>query len=279
MQARSAAAYIDDAELDEPTLADMLLETDESVVTAGASNALASRGSTAQNGAGNVARTSSGRIMTASGSRGRLGTGFARSSAASRGGTAARAASRGGTAGTRALTSYARPTTTGGRPVTSSGRFVRLGTASIMGQGTADAADSSSLLDLSQFNPRRIVQRMAHMAPLIFEALLLDAERTDLAMALACEVLRNPGRPDAWWWYAARGRCQYRLSLYREAEGSFRGSLRGLPNILASVFVARLRMRVDQPRRRPGCCDRMSRLFPIRTVSYVAAGKDTGCCW
>ena len=152
-----------------------------------------------------------------------------------------------------------RPGTT--RPVTTSGRLVRLGTASIL------AEPGGPFINVDKLDLRKYAQRPA-LARVLCDYILHHDRNPKKAVELASLATVNAGFDD-WWWKHRLGKGYYQLGLLRDAEKQFKSSIADMPTIDATLQLANVYIRLDQPASAMRVYRAGRRSFPGRRP----------CCW
>ena len=130
-----------------------------------------------------------------------------------------------------------RPGTT--RPVTTSGRLVRLGTASML------AEPGGPFINVDKLDLRKYAQRPA-LARVLCDYILHHDRNPKKAVELASFATVDAGFDD-WWWKHRLGKGYYQLGLLRDAEKQFKSSIADMPTIDATLQLANVYIRLDQP--------------------------------
>lgn len=124
------------------------------------------------------------------------------------------------------------------RPMSMAGRYVRLGTASML-------ADGSDALNIERIDVHKYAHRHAEAKTLI-DYLLYHDHNPKKALELAASCTQAVDFKD--WWYKARlGKCYYELGMFRDAESQFQSSLRNQEMISTYLELAKVYLRLDQP--------------------------------
>ena len=131
----------------------------------------------------------------------------------------------------------ARPGTT--RPVTTSGRMVRLGTASMRSE------PGGPFINVDKLDLRKYAKRPA-LAKVLCDYILYHDNNPRKAVELASLATVSAGFND-WWWKERLGKGYYRLGMFRDAEKQFKSSLAMQPTIDATLQLANVYIRLDQP--------------------------------
>ena len=213
--------WIDDLEIDEEGMADLLLDENSvsSVPRPGTSLQRPSTGSGTGPSLALRPVTRGGRPIT-----GFMRPGSARPTSSS-GSIEAAIRSQTGRAGTS-------------RPVTSAGRYLRLGTASLLGQG--DQFIVSGKMDM-----KKMAQKPA-IAKALCEYLIYVEHNPKKALELCAEGTVVSNYQD-WWWKARLGKCYFQLGLFRDAQKQFESSLKIEDMIPVHIELAKVYLRLDQP--------------------------------
>ena len=124
------------------------------------------------------------------------------------------------------------------RPVTSSGRYLRLGTASLLGQG--DQFIVSEKMDM-----KKMAQKPA-IAKALCEYLIYVEHNPKKALELCAEGTSVSNFQD-WWWKARLGKCYFQLGLFRDAQKQFESSLKIEDMIPTHIELSKVYLRLDQP--------------------------------
>lgn len=124
------------------------------------------------------------------------------------------------------------------RPVTSSGRYLRLGTASLLGQG--DQFIVSEKMDM-----KKMAQKPA-IAKALCDYLIYVEHNPKKALELCAESTVLTEYKD-WWWKSRLGKCYFQLGLFRDAQKQFESSLKIEDIIPTHIELAKVYLRLDQP--------------------------------
>jgi tetratricopeptide repeat protein 8 len=219
----TASVYVDDRDLEEEGIADIVMD-DNSLASLPRPGTSLARPMTGSN------RGAFNQGMRPVSSSGRPLTGFARPGTSSRPPTG-QASVEGAMQGSRLGTA---------RPMTSSGRFVRLGTASMLFDG------SGEFINPEKMNMKKYATRPA-LARVLCEYLIYHDHNYKKALELASEASAVCSHKD-WWWKAKIAKCFYGLGLYREAETYLRSSLRDGNFIITTLELCKVFLRLDQPK-------------------------------
>jgi tetratricopeptide repeat protein 8 len=213
-------AYIDDLEIDEEGMADMMLD-ENATATVPRPGTSIQRPLTGSSGPSLAMRP-----MTRGG---RPITGFARpgSSRPATGSNSIEAALRAQTG---------KPGTS--RPVTSSGRYLRLGTASLLAQG-------SEFINAEKLDMKRMAQKPG-VAKALCDYLIYCDHNPKKALELCAEATVLSEYND-WWWKARLGKCYFQLGLFREAEKQFKSSLKQQDMVPTHIELSKVYTKIDQP--------------------------------
>lgn len=219
-RALTLKCWIDDLEIDEEGMADLLLD-ENTVAAVPRPGTSLQRPQTSANGPSLALRpvTRGGRPIT-----GFMRPGSARPTSSS-GSIEAAIRSQTGRGGTS-------------RPVTSSGRFLRLGTASLLGQG--DQFIVSDKLDMKKMASK------PGIAKALCEYLIYVEHNPKRALELCAEATVQTEYKD-WWWKARLGKCYFQLGLFRDAQKQFESSLKIEDVIPTHIELAKVFLRLDQP--------------------------------
>ena len=220
-RALTLQAWVDDTDFEEEGMADSLLDE----------NATA----TLPRPGTSLSRPMTGTAMGTPGMRpisssGRPLSGYARPGTGS-----ARPGTQGGIEGAM---QGARPGTS--RPVTALGRLVRLGTASMVSEAGGPFIRVERL-DLKKYAAR------PELAKVLFDYILYHDHNPRKALELANYATQLANFED-WWWKERLGKCYYMLGLLREAEKQFASSIRNQPMVVAYLQLAKVALRLDQPK-------------------------------
>lgn len=216
--------YIDDSELEEEGVAEMLM--DENAISKAPRPGTSlkkpmsqARGNT---GGGNINRS----MRPQSGL-----SGFARPSTQSRGQT--------GNLGRDISTAFQNRTQTGSsRPVSVAGRYVRLGTASMLGDG-------ENFINLER-DFRRDAKKQWR-AKVLMDFCVYHESNFKKALELAAEATKQAEFQD-WWWKARLGKSYYQLGLFRDTLRQFESAQKQQEMIITYLELAKTHLRLDQPR-------------------------------
>eukprot|EP00049_Salpingoeca_infusionum_P004994 m.86886 g.86886 ORF g.86886 m.86886 type:complete len:508 (+) comp12818_c0_seq2:144-1667(+) len=207
------------------------------------------------------------------------GTSFSRPLTDSRSSRGTRPVSKSG----RLQSGYARPGTQGARPSTmegamrtarsatsrpvtsASGRFVRLGTASML------SGDDGLFIDVSKLDFQKYSRRPA-LARALCLYLLHVVNDTVKAAELAAQATQVAQFKD-WWWKAILGYCYHRLGMLRDAEKQLKSSLKEQPTIFATMLLAKVYIRLDQPQNAVECYQQGLDQFPNETILLAALAR------
>ena len=130
---------------------------------------------------------------------------------------------RQGTANSRGALSTAmkanRLGTAAARPMTNAGRMLRLGTASLMGQG-----DGDNFIASDKINAQRTAQKK-HMAKAVVDYLIYFEGNFRVALDISAEA-SVAAKYEDWWWKARLGKCYLKMGLIHEAEKQLLSSLK-----------------------------------------------------
>jgi tetratricopeptide repeat protein 8 len=132
----------------------------------------------------------------------------------------------------------ARPGTS--RPVTALGRLVRLGTASMMSESGGPFINVDGL-DLKKYASRPWLSKV------LFDYILYHDHNPTKALELATHATQYAQYED-WWWKERIGKCYYMLGLFREAEKQFASSIKTQPMVVSHLQLAKVALRLDQPK-------------------------------
>lgn len=229
-RALTMSVYVDDTDVDQEGIGDVLLDSNAMASAPRPGTSLRRPLTNAQGGGGMLRPTSQ---------SGRPVTGFARP-----GTQGARPGTRsGGGIGGRndlatAMRSAGRPGTS--RPVSVAGRFLRPGTASLI---TGNGGDN--FIQVERLNLGSFVKRPA-LAKALMDYLIYHEHNPRKALELASQATEAAGFSD-WWWKQRLGKVYYLLGMMREAEEQFRSALRQQESIGASLELAKIFYRLDQP--------------------------------
>ncbi|KAF4665261.1 Tetratricopeptide repeat protein 8 [Perkinsus chesapeaki] len=136
--------------------------------------------------------------------------------------------------------SSGRPMTSSvGRPTTSLGRLVRIGTASLQNDPDGEFIRPPTL------NFQKFVDNQA-LAKALMDYLVFVLRDMPKALELASEATKHCKYED-WWWKARLGKCYFHLGLLRDAEKQLTSALKSSDALLASMELARVYMKLDQP--------------------------------
>ncbi|OMJ89326.1 hypothetical protein SteCoe_8529 [Stentor coeruleus] len=219
-RALTLKCWIDDLEIDEEGMADMLLD-ENAVASVPRPGTSIQRPTTSSSGPSLALRpvTRGGRPIT-----GFMRPGSARPTSSS-GSIEAAIRSQTGRIGTS-------------RPVTSSGRYLRLGTASLLGQG--DQFIVSEKMDM-----KKMAQKPA-IAKALCEYLIYVEHNPKKALELCAESTILTDYKD-WWWKARLGKAYFQLGLFRDSQKQFESSLKIEDMIPTHIELAKVYIRLDQP--------------------------------
>mgnify|MGYP001048108895 CR=1 FL=1 len=215
-RALTLMSWIDDLEIDEEGVADMLL--DENAVAAMPRPGTSLQRPTTSGPSAAIRPVTRG---------GRPITGFARPGSARPTSGSIEATIR---------TQTGKPGTS--RPVTSAGRFLRLGTASMLGQG--DQFIVADKLDM-----KRMAQKPA-IAKALCDYLIYCDNNPKKALELCSEGTVQSNYQD-WWWKARLGKCYFQLGLFRDAQKQFESSIKMQDMVPTHLELGKVYLRLDQP--------------------------------
>eukprot|EP01083_Nonionella_stella_P197502 726073_1 len=125
------------------------------------------------------------------------------------------------------------------RPLSVAGRYVRLGTASLQ-------SGSDKFIDVDRLDIRKCAKKPA-LSKAMLEYLFYCEFNTRKAMELAAEATKSAGFQD-WWWKMRLGQCYYKLGMLRDAEKQFQSSLKQQEMIETYLMLAKVYIRLDQPK-------------------------------
>lgn len=127
------------------------------------------------------------------------------------------------------------------RPVTALGRLVRLGTASMLSEA------GGPFINVDRLDLRKYAARPA-LARTLFDYILYHDHNPRKALELASLATMQAGYND-WWWKERLGKCYYMLGLFREAEKQFASSIKTQPMVVSHLQLAKVALRLDQPKK------------------------------
>ncbi|TRY55535.1 hypothetical protein DNTS_003660 [Danionella cerebrum] len=164
----------------------------------------------------------------------------------------------------RPLSGFVRPAALSGRPETmeqlirtprtgstahthtSAGRMLRLGTASML------TSPDGPFINLSRLNLAKYAKR-PNLSKTLFEYIFHHENDIKTALDLAALATEHAQFRD-WWWKLQLGKCYYRLGLLREAEQQFRSALAHQEFVDSYLYLAKacslflsVYQRLDQP--------------------------------
>lgn len=216
-RALTQKCYIDDLEIDESAIADNL---DQKGVNPNA------RPGTSVNRPGSSRSGPSQAIIPVSRS-GRPISGFARPGSSMPQTASVEAAIRGRT-GMRS----------DARPATSSGRFLRLSTASLIGQ-------DGQMFDTERMNIKEKAKK-SYVAKALCDYLIYTDHKIKEASIL-CEAAIKTHGPNDWWWQARLGKCYFLLGMNTKAVESFKRSLDNQKMSRTYTELCKCHIKEDQP--------------------------------
>jgi len=220
-RALTLQAWVDDTDFEEEGMADSLLDENATATLPRPGTSLSRpMTGTAMGTPGMRPISSSGRPLSG---YARPGTGSARP---------------GTQGGIESAMQGARPGTS--RPVTALGRLVRLGTASMVSEAGGPFIRVERL-DLKKYAAR------PELAKVLFDYILYHDHNPRKALELANYATQLANFED-WWWKERLGKCYYMLGLLREAEKQFASSIRNQPMVVAYLQLAKVALRLDQPK-------------------------------
>ena len=233
-------------------MADLLLDENATAQTPRPGTSLARPG-TSRSGpdAGVRPTTRGGRPVTGFA---RPGTGTGRPGTKSKGGgdVSVESALRGGRPGTS-------------RPVTSGGRAVRVGTASML------AAPGGPFVDLEKLDLRKYASRPA-LARALCDYMLYHDRNPRLAAEL-CSLATVRAQFKDWWWKERLGKSYYQLGLLRDAEKQFKSSLNDCETVSATLALAKVHIRHDQPFAAVAVYEKGASSFPGETSMLLGQAR------
>ncbi|KAF4652135.1 Tetratricopeptide repeat protein 8 [Perkinsus olseni] len=126
-----------------------------------------------------------------------------------------------------------------GRPTTSLGRLVRIGTASLQNDPDGEFIVPSAL------NFQKFVHNQA-LAKALMDYIVYVLRDMGKALELASEATKLCDYED-WWWKARLGKCYFHLGLFRDAEKQLLSAFKTSDDILTTMELARVYLKLDQP--------------------------------
>lgn len=125
--------------------------------------------------------------------------------------------------------------------MTALGRLVRLGTASMLSEA------GGPFINVDRLDLRKYAARPA-LARTLFDYILYHDHNPRKALELASLATMQAGYND-WWWKERLGKCYYMLGLFREAEKQFASSIKTQPMVVSHLQLAKVALRLDQPKK------------------------------
>eukprot|EP00965_Chrysotila_dentata_P082017 2706856-Pleurochrysis_carterae.AAC.2 len=243
------SAWVDDTEFEEEGAAEVLLDEN--------ATAAVPRPGTSLNRPVTQTATSGvpGQGMRPVSASGRPLSGFARPGTGS-----ARPSTKGGVEGALA---GARPGTS--RPMTALGRLVRLGTASMASEA------GGPFINIDKLDLRKYAARPA-LAKALFDYIFYHDHNAKKALELASLATVASNYED-WWWKERLGKCYYMLGLYRDAEKQFASSIKTQPMIIAHLQLAKVSLRLDQPKNALQIYEAACEKFPCDTSLMLGIAR------
>lgn len=157
----------------------------------------------------------------------------------------------------------ARPGTS--RPLTALGRLVRLGTASMLSESGGPFIRVDRL-DLKKYASR------PELAKVLFDYILYHDHNPRKALELASYATANAQFED-WWWKERLGKCYYMLGLFREAEKQFASAVKTQPMVVSHLQLAKVALRLDQPKSALDIYKRACEKFPSDTSLMLGIAR------
>lgn len=216
-RALTLKCWIDDLEIDEENVADMIFD-ENSIAAVPRPGTSVQRPTTAASGPSPALRpvTRGGRPIT----------GFARPGTAKQTGSIE--------AAIRATTGRLGTS----RPITSAGRFLRLGTASLLGS-------DGRFIVAEKLDMKRMGQKPA-IAKALCDYLIYVDQSPKRALELCSEASVQRKYSD-WWWKARLGKCYFQLGLFRDAQKQLESSLKHEDMVATRLELSKVYLRLDQP--------------------------------
>ena len=247
-RAMTLIAWVDDTDFEEEGIADVLLDEN-------ATASLPRPGTSLNRPMTQSAVGVPGMGMRPVSASGRPLSGYARPGTGS-----ARPGSQGGVEGAMA---GARPGTS--RPMTALGRLVRLGTASMLSDSGGPFIRPEKL-DLKKYASR------PELAKVLFDYILYHDHNPRKALDLASHATKAAQYED-WWWKERLGKCYYMLGLFREAEKQFGSAIRTQPMVVAHLQLAKVALRLDQPKNALDIYQKACERFPTDTSLMLGIAR------
>jgi len=248
-RAMTMISWVDDTEFEEEGAAEMLLDENATAALPRPGTSLSRPVS--QTGAPGVP----GQGMRPVSASGRPLSGFARPGTGS--------ARPGSTQGVEGALAGIRPGTS--RPVTSLGRLVRLGTASMASEA------NGPFINVDRLDLRKYAARPS-LAKALFDYILYHDHNPKKALELASLATVQANYED-WWWKERLGKCYYMLGLYREAEKQFASSIKTQPMVVSHLELAKVSLRLDQPKNALLIYQQACEKFPFDTSLMLGIAR------
>ena len=157
----------------------------------------------------------------------------------------------------------ARPGTS--RPTTALGRLVRLGTASMLSEA------GGPFINVDRLDLRKYAARPA-LAKALFEYVLYHDHNPRKALELAALATVAANYED-WSWKERLGKCYYQLGLFREAEKQLASAIKTQPMIVSHLQLAKVALRLDQPKNALEVYKKACEKFPQDTVVMLGIAR------
>ena len=137
------------------------------------------------------------------------------------------------------------------RPMTNLGREIRLGTASLSSTG--------ALVDVGRLNIKKYASKPG-LAMILFDYLLYVEHNIRKALELCAEATKA-AEFKSWYWKAKLGKCYLKLGLLRDAEQQLRSSLLIQPIINTYLDLCNVYIRLDLPNTALDLLNEASQMF------------------
>jgi len=121
-------------------------------------------------------------------------------------------------------------------------------------------------LDLKKYASR------PELAKVLFDYILYHDHNPRKALELANHATQLAQFED-WWWKERLGKCYYMLGLFREAEKQFASAIKTQPMVVAHLQLAKVALRLDQPKTALDIYQRACDKFPHDTSLMVGIAR------
>ncbi|XP_029649151.1 tetratricopeptide repeat protein 8-like [Octopus sinensis] len=126
------------------------------------------------------------------------------------------------------------------RPVSStSARYVRLGTASMV------SSPDGAFINLARLNLNKYSLR-PELSKSLFEYIFYHENDIRTASKFANMALKN-SKDQVWWWQFHYAKCCYRMGLYRDAEVYLKQALSEQETVAIYHYISKVYVKLDQP--------------------------------